>query len=163
TFPLLAMLYPSLDFRHKFHQDHIHPRSHFTVAQLRKRDIPESLHDEYLERVDLIPNLQLLEGQPNIEKSATPFAEWLHVAYPGSLRRADYLSRQFMPAVSYDLHGFLAFFAGRRALLMDRLRQLVGVDVSSEGEELPEAASGEDVAGFHVECMKRVSQYLHED
>ncbi|MCI0618109.1 DUF262 domain-containing protein, partial [bacterium] len=40
TFPALALLYPSLDFRNKFHIDHIYPKSFFTEKRLRKKGIP---------------------------------------------------------------------------------------------------------------------------
>ena len=40
AFATLALLYPSLDFRNQFHQDHLHPKSIFTRAQLLKRGVP---------------------------------------------------------------------------------------------------------------------------
>jgi hypothetical protein len=163
TFPLLAMLYPSLDFRHKLHQDHIHPKSHFTPSQLKKRGISEELHEQYIGRCDLIPNLQLLEGQPNIEKSATSFEEWLPVTFPDPIRRSDYQTRHFIPATEYSLDGFPHFFAERRKLLLDALRQLVGIDTSGEAEEDTGSATVGDTAGFNLECMKRVNEHLSDD
>jgi hypothetical protein len=160
TFPLLAMFYPSLDFRHKLHQDHIHPRSHFTAAQLRRRGIPEVLHEQFMDRIDLIPNLQLLEGQPNIEKAATPFADWLADCYPDPQKRSDYLKRNFIPAAEYDLEHFLTFFAQRRAGLLATLRHLVGVEDSADTEEAEELGPDEEVASFHAECMKVVARHL---
>ena len=160
TFPLLAMFYPSLDFRHKLHQDHIHPRSHFTPAQLRKRGIADEQHEQFMERIDLIPNLQLLEGQPNIEKAATPFAEWLAGYCPEIDKRSDYLKRNFIPTTNYDLGHFLEFFASRRAALLLALRQLVGVDDSSDAEESEDLGPDEEAASFHAECMSVVVRHL---
>lgn len=160
TFPLLAMFYPSLDFRHTLHQDHIHPRSHFTAAQLRKRGIPDELHEQFMDRIDLIPNLQLLEGQPNIEKAATPFAEWLAAYYPETEKRSDYLKRNFIPSANHDLGQFLEFFAERRGALLVALRQLVGVDDSTDTEESEELEPDEEAAGFHAECMSVVARRL---
>jgi hypothetical protein len=159
TFPLLAMLYPTLDFRHKLHQDHIHPRSHFTGSQLRKRGIPEQLHEQFIERVDLIPNLQLLEGQPNIEKAATPFASWLSENYPDPQRRSDYLKRHYIPDDGYEFEHFLEFFAQRRANLLVALRRLVRVDDSIE-TGAPEDFEPEEVADFNAECIHRVGKHL---
>ena len=159
TFPLLAMFYPSLDFRHKLHQDHIHPRSHFTPAQLRKRGVPDGLHAQFMERVDLIPNLQLLEGQPNIEKSATPFSEWVEQCFPDVEKRSDYAKRNFIPAASFDLEHFMEFFAQRRAALLARLRELVGVDDSMDAEE-PEEPALDEASGFHAECVDVVARHL---
>ena len=160
TFPLLAMLYPTLDFRHKLHQDHLHPRSHFTAAQLRRRGVPEELHDRFMAQVDLIPNLQLLEGQPNIEKAATPFAEWLAATYPEPQKRSDYLQRHFIPAVDYDLAHFLEFFAQRRAGLLVALRSLVAGDDSADTKEVEDHGPDEEVASFHVECVKVAARHL---
>ena len=160
TFPLLAMLYPSLDFRHKLHQDHLHPRSHFTAAQLRRRGVPEELHDRFMAQVDLIPNLQLLEGQPNIEKAATPFAEWLAATYPEPQKRADYLQRHLIPSVDYDLAHFLEFFVQRRASLLVALRSLVGGDDSADTKEVEDHEPDEEVASFHVECVKVAARHL---
>jgi hypothetical protein len=159
TFPLLAMLYPTLDFRHKLHQDHIHPRSHFTIAQLKKRGIPDELHEQYMARVDLIPNLQLLEGQPNIEKSATPFAEWLTAVFPESEKRSDFVKRHFIPGVEHGFDHFLDFFARRRTLLLEALRHLVGLSSAPEVEDLQQSADDE-VASFHAECVRRVGRAL---
>jgi hypothetical protein len=163
TFPLLAMLYPSLDFRHKLHQDHIHPRSHFTASQLKRKGIPEDLQEQYIDRCDMIPNLQLLEGQPNIEKSATAFEEWLPIAFADQVKRSDYLARHFIPSTGYGLENFLKFFAERRGLLLHALRQLVGIDASTDTDESREAAASVEVAGFNVECMKRVNEHLSDE
>lgn len=160
TFPLLSMFYPHLDFRHKLHQDHIHPRSHFTASQLRKRGIPEELYEQFLERLDMIPNLQLLEGQPNIEKSATPFAEWLAEAFPSPEKRSDYLNRNYIPDCEYGLENFLEFFVKRRAHLLGVLRQLVGIDDEDDAEEMDEPELDGEIAGFRAECMTRVARHL---
>ena len=160
TFPLLAMFYPSLDFRHKLHQDHIYPRSHFTAAQLRKRGIPEERHEQFMDLVDLIPNLQLLEGQPNIEKAATPFADWLVDHYPEPRNRSDYVRRNFIPDADYDLAHFLEFFAQRRAQLLVTLQQLVGVDESTITDESEVLGPDEEVAAFHAECANIVARHL---
>ena len=160
TFPLLAMFYPNLDFRHKLHQDHIHPRSHFTPSELKKRGISEELHEAFIDRVDLIPNLQLLEGQPNIEKAAEPFADWLAKKCPEPQMRSDYLKRNYIPTGGYNLEQFLEFFVQRREALLATLRQLVGVDESTDTEEPEEPVLDEEVADFHADCMSVVVPHL---
>lgn len=160
TFPLLAMFCPSLDYRHKLHQDHIHPRSHFTVAKLTKRGIPRELHAQFMERADLIPNLQLLEGQPNIEKTATPFADWVAITYPDPQKQSDYFERHHIPRTNSNLENFLEFFAQRRARLHETLQRLIGVDDSIEIEEIDQLVPDQEVASFHAECMKRVARHL---
>ena len=78
TFATLAMLYPGLDLTKQFHEDHIFARSRFTRARLVKAGIPPEAIDDYLERVNRLPNLQLLGGVPNTEKQARLPDEWLH-------------------------------------------------------------------------------------
>ena len=107
TFPLLAMFYPSLTSATSCIRTIFTPGVISRAAQLRKRGIPDELHEQFMERIDLIPNLQLLEGQPNIEKAATPFAEWLAGYYPETDKRSDYLKRNFIPTTDYDLGHFL--------------------------------------------------------
>jgi hypothetical protein len=160
TFPLLAMFYPSLDFRHRFHQDHIHPRSHFTSAQLQKRGISDEFQARFSDCVDLIPNLQLLEGQPNIEKAATPLADWVMVAYPEAQKRSDYLERHYVPPNLLDFEHFLEFFAERRKLLLSVLRQLVAVD-ESESTDVNDENIGEEIAAFHDRCVAVVAARLN--
>ncbi len=160
TFPLLAMFYPSLDFRHKLHQDHIHPRSHFTTPKLNELGVPVELHEEFKNRVDLIPNLQLLEGQPNIEKSAIAFGDWVGQKFADPNQRSDYLKRNFIPEVGYEFRDFLHFFAERRLRLLEVLRRLVGIDDTANTEEGDESGLDSEAAGFHAECMANVARHL---
>jgi hypothetical protein len=82
TFSILALLYQTLDYRHRFHIDHIFPDSFFKKFELRKRGISEQKQKFYLDNNDLIGNLQLLEGLPNEEKLDRDFNVWLEKAYP---------------------------------------------------------------------------------
>ena len=50
-----------------------------------------------LEHVDHIPNLQLLEGAPNQEKSATSVDAWLSTTYPKPADRSAYRERHAIP------------------------------------------------------------------
>ncbi len=124
TFSTLAFLYPSLDFRNKFHIDHIHPSSHFTRAKLRRLEIPEDDIDFYMEHVNTLPNLQLLEGIPNQEKSDTQFAEWFEDIVA---EKAEYKNRHYIPDIDFSLENFKDFFAERKALIRNRLRELLDV------------------------------------
>jgi hypothetical protein len=73
TFSTLALLYPTFDFKNKFHIDHIHPKSFFTKRNLTACGIPEDKHPFYLSNFNSLVNLQLLEGTQNEEKSNTDF------------------------------------------------------------------------------------------
>lgn len=68
TLSTLMLLYPSLDFSNKFHEDHMYPKSKFRKSYLRKMGVPEEKLDEYIDTVNDISNLQLLPAQLNEEK-----------------------------------------------------------------------------------------------
>jgi hypothetical protein len=127
TFSILALLYPTLDFRNKFHIDHIHPQSQFKKPKLRQRGIQDADIDFYLENVDLLPNLQLLEGVPNQEKSATDFAEWLKRTCNSPEARSSYMNRHFIPDMDLSFSNFMEFVKQRKALLADELRRILNV------------------------------------
>jgi hypothetical protein len=77
TFSALALLYPSLDFRNRFHVDHIYPRSLFTKSTLKRRGVPADHIDQYIDAFNYMGNLQLLEDISNIEKQNKDFDMWL--------------------------------------------------------------------------------------
>lgn len=125
TFSVLALLYPTLDFANKFHMDHIHPRSVFTRRKLVKAGVSADLIDSFIDRVDLLPNLQLLEGVPNQEKSDTAFADWFDSAISGREAKSDYKAKHYMPETNLSLTNFDTFFAERRAILKEKLRAIL--------------------------------------
>ena len=84
NFPLLSVLYSNLiSHEYKFHIDHIFPKSFFSSEKkLREKGIPESKLQEYIEKKDVVGNLQLIDGTKNREKSDKDFKEWLEENYP---------------------------------------------------------------------------------
>jgi len=126
TFSVLAFLYPSLDYRNKFHQDHIFPKSRFTPTRLAKAGIPEDQIPAYLSEVNRISNLQLLEGLQNQEKLDKPIKEWLEKACPDSESLGSFRDRHFFPDVDLGMKNFLDFASARRDLLRRRFRLLLG-------------------------------------
>lgn len=125
TFTLLSLLYPTLDFRNIFHLDHIHPRSYFTRSKLRRAGIEEDQIDRYLDCVDLISNIQLLEGIPNIEKSDQPFVVWLNNKYPNHVDQKFYYEKHFIPNSSQELSHFLDFIEQRESLMREALKKIL--------------------------------------
>lgn len=129
TFTTLAMLYPGLDLTQSFHVDHIFPRSLFTRSRLAKAGISPDRADEYLARVDTLPNLQLLPGIPNIEKLATLPADWLRGPhFPSAEKREVYLERNDLRGLPLELDRFLDFHSSRRELMAGRLRTTLGAN-----------------------------------
>jgi Protein of unknown function DUF262 len=136
TFAVLAMLYPGLDLTKSFHEDHIFPRSRFTRARLTKTGIAEEKIDDYLERVNSLPNLQLLSGLPNIEKQAKLPGEWVAGPhFPSEAARRTYLTENDLGELPLTLEGFLEFYEGRRKRIEGRLRSLLGVAVVEPGHD----------------------------
>jgi hypothetical protein len=127
TFSTLTLLYPSFDFRNRFHIDHIHPRSHFTRAKLRNKGIPEADIEFYVESVDALPNLQLLEGIPNQEKSDTDFDVWLADKYDSQREKTDYMNRHLIPETNHSLSSFRSFFEEREKKIKDELCSVFGI------------------------------------
>jgi uncharacterized protein with ParB-like and HNH nuclease domain len=117
TFSTLAVLYPTLDFKNKFHVDHIFPKSVFKRKNLIGRGIPEEKADSFTELVDYLANLQLLEGIPNIEKSSKDFKQWLFEKYPNPQARKEYMEKNYIPNVDLSLENFDVFFEERTKLM----------------------------------------------
>lgn len=124
TFSTLALLYPSLDFKNKFHIDHIFPRSFFTRKRLIAKGVKETDVDEYLQDYNYLGNLQLLEGMPNQEKSDMDFNEWLLQTYPDKSDRRDYMKKHYIPDVDLSLSNFVTFLVERERLITDKLKSL---------------------------------------
>lgn len=127
TFSTLSLLYPTLDYRNKFHIDHIFARSLITRAKLLKRGIPESELDFYMESVDGLPNLQLLEGIPNQEKSASEFEPWLNKTCANKPARTDFCAKHFIPDCDLSMENFQEFFTKRKALLKQKLADILQI------------------------------------
>jgi len=125
TYSILAFLYPTLDFRHKFHQDHIFPKNLFTAKRLATKKIPQSDIDYYLDSFNRLGNLQLLEGIPNMEKSGKNFDEWLNKNYPKMVDRRAYMKKNYIPNIDLTLENFGKFFEAREALLVNAFKNLL--------------------------------------
>lgn len=125
TYSILAFLYPTLDFRNKFHQDHIFPKRLFTAKRLAAKKIPETDIDHYLDSFNRLGNLQLLEGVPNMEKSGKEFGEWLRETYPKATDRKAYMAKNYIPDVDLTLERFGEFIEAREALIVDAFKKLL--------------------------------------
>lgn len=130
TFAALAILYPGLDFSKDFHEDHIWPKSLFTRKRLEDAGVPSHQVDDYLARVNSLPNLQLLEGRQNQEKLAKLPGDWIETL--PEARRDLYLRENDLDGIGLDLLGFLEGFATRRDRIRHRLIRALGAEKSGE-------------------------------
>ena len=117
---VLSLLYPDFDWKSAlFHEDHIYPKSDFTVNKLKKRRYDNSKIEQYMAKYNVLPNLQLITESENLKKSARPIANWL-----GS-RDLEYRSRHLIPRFSnYEFDHFLDFVRERKKKLAAVLRSL---------------------------------------
>jgi uncharacterized protein with ParB-like and HNH nuclease domain len=123
TFSVLSLLYPTLDFRNKFHIDHIFPKSLFKKSLLKKRGLSDEEIETFQDYVNYIGNLQLLEAIPNIEKQDTEFKEWLDETYPNDVEKKEYCQKHYIPQnISLDFNNFINFFEEREKLMINELK-----------------------------------------
>lgn len=121
TLSTLMLLYPSLDFSNKFHEDHMYPKSKFRKSYLRKQGVPEDQLDLYIETVNNIGNLQLLAAQLNEEKLTTDFDVWFAEQYKTDTDKIQYRTINMLPDMEYSYTNFLQFVEQRKALLKSEL------------------------------------------
>ena len=125
TYSVLAFIYPSLDFRNKFHQDHIFPKRLFSRKKLLKRGIDESKIEFFLDNYNNLSNLQLLEGVPNQEKAGKDFKQWIEEKHPDMADRKEYMKKHHIPDIDFSLENFEEFIKERGELIVSAFRMLL--------------------------------------
>lgn len=135
TRPLLVLLYPFIDTSHVMHVDHVYPKSRFTKAKLRREGVDEDDIEHLIDWSNRLPNLQLLKGVPNQEKSTTFPATWLKSAFNNKQLRQSYMKDHDLRLPDGqggwvepgdDPHSFEAFYESRENTLRARIKQLIG-------------------------------------
>lgn len=121
TFSILQILHPTFDFKNKFHVDHIHPKSLFTTKKLKSLGVDEMDIDFYKETVNNLGNLQLLEGQINIEKNDKEFDKWIDETFHDINIKNDYIQKHYIPNVSLNISNFKEFIEKRNEIIKSEL------------------------------------------
>ncbi|MDY6868896.1 MAG: DUF1524 domain-containing protein, partial [Chloroflexota bacterium] len=134
TFSVLSMLYPWLDYEQQFNIDHIFPKYLFNSKELSKRNIPEERWDLYLEQVNNLGNLQLLQGAKNREKSSNEFEEWFGLENPTEEEKIHYRQLHMIPDMDYSFENFPEFVNMRTNMLRKKLAALLGVELTNNEE-----------------------------
>jgi uncharacterized protein with ParB-like and HNH nuclease domain len=131
----LSLLYSSLNFSFKYHQDHIHPKSFFNKRKLGELGIQDDgLKQQFIERYNKLSNLQLLQATTNIEKKDKPFEDWLNSTYMNQSDKDAFLVQNHISSdTSIKFEEFVPFYESRRKTLKARLMQILNVKA---GEEL---------------------------
>lgn len=126
TYATLSLLYPHLDYSELFHQDHIFPQAKLTKNFLLKNGVNEEECQLILEKVNLLPNLQLLSGNKNQSKQAKLPEDWLQENYSDKQKRINYESQNYFPEnLPLNLENCLTFWKKREELLKAKLKELV--------------------------------------
>lgn len=119
SFPILAMLYPNLDYRNNnFHQDHLHPASAYN-------DLEEKDKEKYGWQVyNSILNLQMLDANENESKNAKPLDKWVSE----QTRNKDmqkFMEDHLIPDTDLSLSNFSDFVEKRKAILVQRIKKMI--------------------------------------
>ncbi|MFD1735007.1 DUF262 domain-containing protein [Bacillus salitolerans] len=126
AFSILSLLYPNLDFKNNFHQDHIHPRSLLrSRTKLKKAGLTEEAVEFCINHHDYIANLQLIEGVPNQEKSNKMLEDWLGKTYTDHHELKEYKSRHLIPDIDLSIENFEEFLTEREALIKVKLSKIL--------------------------------------
>jgi hypothetical protein len=127
TFSVLVLLYPWLNFEHRLHIDHIFPRSMFTEKELEKRGIPRDQWHRWLDHVNDLGNLQLLQGITNQEKADKDFEAWLQSSQQTPLEMTAYRELHLIPDVDLSFESFPSFLEAREQIIRERLADLLEI------------------------------------
>lgn len=126
TFSALSMLYPTFDFKNKFHVDHIFPESFFNKKKLREIGIEENKINSYLEKYNCLANLQLLEGTQNAEKSNIDFEKWLYETFSDDIERKEYMTKNYIPEdTALSIFDFEEFIKRRHDLMAKKYKSII--------------------------------------
>ncbi len=120
-FLALSLLYDGQNWGSgQHHVDHIIPQSLGNRKALMALNIPESRIQKILDSVNGLGNLQLLLGRENLEKSNTPFTEWIRT------RDRGFLDQHLIPDDPdlWNVEALPEFVKAREKLIRQRLRQL---------------------------------------
>lgn len=121
-----ALYYLSLDWinkNFKYEQDHLHPFDRFEG----NKPISVSMEDWKRWRGfrNRLPNLQLLEGRSNGSKSNMRLVDYYNDMNDD--QKAEFCKETIIPdGVSLELEHFDEFYEKRKALLTERIRELLG-------------------------------------
>ena len=131
AYSLLSLLFPHVDTANSvFHIDHVIPRAQATPAKMDRAGLGEADKEYLTERVDLLPNLQLLNGPENTSKSAMLPRQWItsSSSFADDYSRDHYADLQDLGdwrALPENLSDFREFYNARRKRIVMRLKSLL--------------------------------------
>jgi len=138
-FLALSLLYDAHNWGAvQHHIDHIIPRSLADRQALMAMNLPETLIQRILGSVNRLGNLQILLGRENLEKSNTPFKQWMQT------RDSGFRDKHAIPEneALWDVTMLPQFVEAREQLMKKRLLRFgMGPMAQGEGSEVAASAS----------------------
>ncbi|MYE06537.1 MAG: hypothetical protein F4Y04_04835 [Chloroflexi bacterium] len=131
TYSLLSLLFDHVDTANSvFHIDHVVARAQATSAKMDRAGLEDGDRRYVSERINRLPNLQLLNGRENKSKSATLPRQWIASsgAFADDESRDSYAALQDLGdwrVLPEDLYGFRPFYDARRRRVVERLKRLL--------------------------------------
>ena len=130
AFTILALLAPGLDYKNKFHKDHLHPASRFKNRALIAAGIAETDFQFYrdAQHWNSILNLAHLDENENKSKNDTPLADWVKTETARQNISADKFCSDHLLPNAHELLSvkkFPEFIEERRKTLGKQLRELL--------------------------------------
>jgi hypothetical protein len=121
--------------RNEFHVDHVFPRNRFKPSKLAAAGLSLVQIDGLRDRMDRLPNLQLLDGSVNIAKQDQLPLAWAQAAHADEAQRGLYLAGHDLEGLPEDLDRFDEFYDRRRQRMMSQLRVLLGASNPALGAQ----------------------------
>ncbi|MCY4066391.1 MAG: DUF1524 domain-containing protein, partial [Rhodospirillaceae bacterium] len=143
AYSLLSLLFDHVDTANNvFHIDHVVPRAQATSARMDRAGLDDDDRKYISEHINLLPNLQLLNGRENKSKSATLPRQWIESsdAFADDRSRDSYAALQDLGdwrVLPENLCGFRAFYDARRQRIVDRLKKLLPYRQTLQESRLP--------------------------
>lgn len=107
----------------KYEQDHLHPDERFNRPN--PVSVPMEEWNKWRSNRNRLPNLHLLEGRENASKNSMRLVDYYNDM--NDEQKAVFRKQALIPDdVSLELEQFGEFYEKRKALLMDKIRQLLG-------------------------------------
>lgn len=121
-----ALYYLGLDWDNKnckYEQDHLHPYDRFDKTN--PISVPTEEWIKWRSNRNRLPNLHRLEGRENASKNSMRLIDYYNDM--NDEQKAVFRKEALIPdGVSLELEQFGEFYEKRKALLMDKIRQLLG-------------------------------------
>ncbi len=107
----------------KYQMDHVHPKALFTKPYLKEHKCYDH-YEEWLEKRNRLPNLQLLASLNNKEKSKQPIVDYV-ASIKNKKTRSNFINENFLPEKKLNIESFEDFFRYRKGKIVAKLCKIL--------------------------------------